>query len=105
MKRLDVGAAVLPHGVVSPASIVFDAGSVVGAGTPTDVGETPGVDTVDRPELTAVPGFVDLQVNGVDGVHLPTADGDGWELVGNRLLAAGVTAFCPAVVSTAEPYP
>ena len=40
----------------------------------------------------AVPGFVDLQVNGFGGVDLLDADGDGYRRVGEALLETGVTA-------------
>jgi N-acetylglucosamine-6-phosphate deacetylase len=49
----------------------------------------------------AVPGFVDLQVNGYAGVDFSAAGEDGHEVAGAALLADGVTAFQPTIV-TAE---
>lgn len=51
---------------------------------------------------SAVPGFVDLQVNGFDGVDLRVADGRGWRAAGEALRAAGTTAFQPTFVTGPE---
>ncbi len=48
---------------------------------------------------TVVPGYVDLQVNGVGDVDFATADGDDWTHAGRRLAAAGVVAYLPTVCS------
>ncbi|HTT94340.1 MAG TPA: amidohydrolase family protein [Solirubrobacterales bacterium] len=50
----------------------------------------------------AAPGFVDLQVNGYAGVDFSAPGEDGYAVAGAALLAAGVTAFQPTIVS-AEP--
>ncbi|MBI3686921.1 MAG: N-acetylglucosamine-6-phosphate deacetylase [Actinobacteria bacterium] len=52
-------------------------------------------------ELLAVPGLVDLQVNGFAGVDLLTADVDGYREVGAALLGTGVTAYLPTFISCA----
>jgi N-acetylglucosamine-6-phosphate deacetylase len=53
---------------------------------------------------TAVAGFVDLQVNGFGGVDFLTdADDDAWRLAAGRLVAAGVTAFQPTLITAPEP--
>lgn len=48
----------------------------------------------------AVPGFVDLQVNGYAGVDLRRAEPDGLRVVADALARTGVTAFAPTVYST-----
>lgn len=48
---------------------------------------------------TIVPGFVDVQVNGVDDVDVASARGDDWHRLGNLLLDQGVTAWCPTIVT------
>lgn len=48
---------------------------------------------------TLVPGFVDLQVNGIDTVDVATAEGSDWETLDRRLVEQGVTAWCPTLVS------
>lgn len=51
----------------------------------------------------AVPGFVDLQVNGFGGVDFATTDADGYRRAGEALLATGVTAFQPTFITAPEP--
>jgi N-acetylglucosamine-6-phosphate deacetylase len=50
----------------------------------------------------AVPGFVDLQVNGFGGIDLSAADADGYRQAGEALLATGVTAFQPTFITAPE---
>ena len=50
----------------------------------------------------AVPGFVDLQVNGFGGVDLIGADADGYRRAGEALLETGVTAYLPTFISAPE---
>ena len=51
------------------------------------------------PEWTLVPGFVDLQVNGIADLDVARADGDDWAGLDALLVAQGVTAWCPTLVS------
>ncbi|MFO7572164.1 MAG: amidohydrolase family protein [Gaiellaceae bacterium] len=51
---------------------------------------------------TAVPGLVDLQVNGLEGVDLVDADNGGYRRVGELLLAGGVTAYLPTFITAPE---
>jgi N-acetylglucosamine-6-phosphate deacetylase len=50
----------------------------------------------------AVPGFIDLQVNGFAGIDLATADLEGYRTGGEALLATGVTAFQPTFITAPE---
>jgi N-acetylglucosamine-6-phosphate deacetylase len=47
----------------------------------------------------AVPGFVDLQVNGFGGVDFASADAEGYRRGGEALLETGVTAFQPTFIT------
>jgi N-acetylglucosamine-6-phosphate deacetylase len=47
----------------------------------------------------AAPGFVDLQVNGYAGVDFSAPGEDGYAVAGAALLAGGVTAFQPTIVT------
>ena len=47
----------------------------------------------------AVPGFVDVQINGFDGVDFTTAEPEDYEHVARELAATGVTAFQPTLIS------
>jgi N-acetylglucosamine-6-phosphate deacetylase len=50
----------------------------------------------------AVPGFVDLQVNGFGGVDFSSADAAGYRRAGEALLETGVTAFQPTFITAPE---
>jgi N-acetylglucosamine-6-phosphate deacetylase len=53
-------------------------------------------------EGVAVPGFVDIHINGVAGVDFLTADPDGYRRAGEALARAGVVAYQPTFVSSDE---
>ncbi len=48
---------------------------------------------------TLVPGLIDLQVNGHDDVDVAKARDDDWDRLDQLLLAQGVTAWCPTLVT------
>lgn len=50
----------------------------------------------------AIPGLVDLQVNGFGGVDFATADAGGFVRAGKALLGWGVTAFQPTLITATE---
>jgi N-acetylglucosamine-6-phosphate deacetylase len=50
----------------------------------------------------AVPGFVDLQVNGFGGVDFLDADAAGYRRAGAALLETGVTAYLPTLITSPE---
>lgn len=78
-----------PVGWVGPAAVQMADGvvtAVVPCTGPTDV------------EVLA-PGFVDLQVNGIDDVDVATADGTDWDRLDALLLAQGTTTWCPTLVT------
>ncbi len=83
--RLGVAAA-LVEGRVVPGDVEIsgDDGTVVATALP----------AVDGGGL-AVPGFVDLQINGFAGVDLRHADAAGYATVAQALARRGVTAFQP----------
>ena len=55
------------------------------------------------PDRVLAPGFVDLQVNGVDDVDVTDAAGPDWERLDALLLAQGVTTWCPTLVTAPLP--
>lgn len=58
------------------------------------------------PALIAAPGFVDLQVNGIGATDCWTADGDEWRSLDAHLVATGVTAWLPTLISASlDLYP
>src|SRR3954453_9370524 len=48
----------------------------------------------------AVPGFVDVHINGFAGVDFLTADVEGYRRASAALAATGVTAYLPTFVSS-----
>jgi N-acetylglucosamine-6-phosphate deacetylase len=86
--RLGVKHA-LVGGAILPGDVAIDDGRIVA------VGVAPGGRTG-----LAVPGFVDLQVNGFAGVDFLSADADGYRRAGEALAATGVTAYQPTFISS-----
>ncbi len=80
---------VTPDGVLSPGVVELD-GDRIGAVT-----ATTGV----APDRILVPGLIDLQVNGIDDIDVAGARGDDWDRLAELLLAQGVTAWCPTLVT------
>ena len=89
--RLGVEAA-LVHGELVPGDVEVDEGVVMNVG----LGGGGGRGRV------AVPGFVDLQVNGFGGVDFLAAGGGDYVQAGEALLQTGVTAYQPTFITAAE---
>ena len=88
-ERISGATVMAPGGPVSPAEVVIDGGRI------TELRSTSGP----VPDVIVAPGFVDLQVNGVEDVDCgsgPTAD---IVRAGEVLAASGVTAWLPTIVS------
>jgi N-acetylglucosamine-6-phosphate deacetylase len=54
---------------------------------------------VDLGDSILAPGYVDLQVNGVNDIDFASAGADDWRRASDVLLEHGVTAYCPTFVS------
>ena len=77
------------EGLVSPAEIRLAGGRI------TEIRPASG----DVPAVVVAPGFVDLQVNGVEEIDCATATGEDWGRAGAHLVRSGVTAWLPTLVS------
>jgi N-acetylglucosamine-6-phosphate deacetylase len=87
--RLGVAAALVGGELVDgDVEVVDGLVAAVGVGAP-------------RGSKIAAPGFVDLQVNGYAGVDFSVSGEDGYAVAGAALLADGVTAFQPTIVTAA----
>jgi len=84
--RVDVGRALTPDGVVEPATILIEGERIAAV-------ESGGPGS----SLVAVPGFVDLQINGAAGVDFRDPRDADWPGLGAYLLSTGVTACCPTI--------
>jgi N-acetylglucosamine-6-phosphate deacetylase len=88
--RLGVEAAIV-EGVLVPGDLAFSDGCLAEVALSRRNGR--GI---------AVPGFVDLHVNGFGGVDFAAADTEGYRQAGEALLATGVTAFQPTFITAPE---
>lgn len=86
---LTAGRVITPEGAVSPGTVVIEDGRIAAV--------EPGPS--DAPDVTLAPGFIDLQVNGIGAVNVSDAAGADWDELDQRLLAQGVTAWCPTLVT------
>ena len=86
---LRAATAMVPGGPVAPAEVRIVGGRIAEV--------TPTTGPVD--DVVVAPGFVDLQVNGVDDVDCATADAACLLRAGELLTSGGVTAWLPTIVS------
>lgn len=85
--RIAASRVLTSDGFVGPAAVVVD-GDRITAIEP----------AASAPDLVLAPGFVDLQVNGVDDIDVAAADAD-WERFDALLHPTGVTTWCPTLVT------
>ena len=85
--RIGVKAA-LVSGRVVEGDVAIDNGLI----------ESVGLSPAGRYGL-AVPGFIDVQINGFDGVDFTTAEADDYQRMAERLAATGITAFQPTLIT------
>ena len=93
-------AAMLPNGRggLYRGRITVASGRIVDVAPLPDSGPD-GQTDVDFTPHVALPGFIDLQLNGAFG-HDITSDPSTMWLIGERLLSHGVTAFLPTVITS-----
>lgn len=85
---------IAPEGDFTPGHVVIENGRIktVAAGIPSRADRT-------FREGTIVPGFIDLQVNGGEGVDLLSCDSDALARLTLHLASTGTTGFLPTLVS------
>jgi N-acetylglucosamine-6-phosphate deacetylase len=88
--RLGVEAAFV-DGVFLAGDVEIADGRIAAVGVPSPHGRG-----------LAVPGFVDLQVNGFGGVDFLDADAPAYRRAGDALLETGVTAYLPTLITSPE---
>lgn len=89
MATIAASTVVTPAGLIEPGIVDIADGRIV---------------SVDRtsapaPDRVLVPGFVDIQVNGIDDVDVREAERDAWDRLDELLLAQGTTTWCPTLVT------
>ena len=50
-------------------------------------------------DVSLVPGFIDVQVNGIDDIDVARATEDDWPRLAALLLDQGVTSWCPTLIT------
>ena len=88
--RLGVEAA-LVRGELVPGDVEVEDGRVVAVG----LGHG-------RSGRIAIPGLVDIQINGYGGIDFLSAATEDYQRAGEALLLAGVTAYQPTFITSAE---
>ena len=93
-------AAMLPNGRggLYCGRITVASGRIVDVG-PLPDGGPDGQTDVDFTPHVALPGFIDLQLNGAFGHDITTDPSKMWP-IGERLLSHGVTSFLPTVITS-----
>jgi N-acetylglucosamine-6-phosphate deacetylase len=88
---IEAGAVVTPAGLLAPGRLRVRDGFIEAV---EPVRSAPG-----RSDLVLLPGFVDLQVNGVGTTAVAGSDARGLARIGEQLAALGTTTWCPTLVS------
>lgn len=89
MTTIDAARVLTPSGWLGPSRVHVSGGVIT---------ELEPVDAVATDRILS-PGFVDLQVNGIDDVDVASADDADWDRLDALLLAQGVTTWCPTLVT------
>ena len=99
MNRLVLtGMALLPNLGLTPSTIAIVDGTI----DQVTAGLAPAADLTAPAGGCITPGFIDLQVNGAFGIDLST-DPAGVDRLSHGLLASGVTAFLPTLITAPLP--
>ncbi len=84
-------SAALCDGELVAGDVLVEDGRVVAVGAATPPGGGSGI---------AVPGFLDLHINGLVGVDFLSADADGYARVSAALARTGVTGYLPTFITS-----
>lgn len=100
-----MSSSILVRGLVghgdleSPSAVLLADGRIAALGTDAERLGTDAERVIDGSGLAAVPGFIELQLNGIDGLDF-TSDPTSIARVGAALARYGVTAFLPTIVTS-----
>jgi len=89
--RIGAATIITPAGIQGPGTVVVDEGTIVAV--------EPAAPSTPIEARLLVPGFIDLQVNGIGPVDVAHAADSDWDELDTRLLAQGVTTWCPTLVT------
>ena len=95
MTSIAAGRVLTAAGLTGPARVEID-GDRIAAVVPLDGPDAVEAEATGR---TLAPGFIDLQVNGIDDTDVATAAGDEWDRLDQLVAAQGVTTWCPTLIT------
>lgn len=95
MTALVAGRVLTATGLTGPARVELD-GERIAAVVALDGADAVEAEATGR---TLAPGFIDLQVNGIDDTDVATADGEAWTRLDELVAAQGVTTWCPTLIT------
>ena len=95
MNQLSASRAFVNGVLVGPTRVTWDEDGII-----TDVSEIRAQDAAT--DALLVPGFIDLQVNGIADVNVASADHLQWQRLNRLLLKSGVTSWCPTLISASK---
>lgn len=88
-----------PDQCIAPGAILIENNRITAVGPESEVPYPQEAETINATGLTAVPGFIDLQINGAFGLDFTTDPAMLWA-VATQLPHYGVTAFLPTLASS-----
>jgi N-acetylglucosamine-6-phosphate deacetylase len=83
----------------SPSALLLDGGRIAAVGTDAERQGADAERVIDASGLAAVPGYIELQINGIDGLDF-TSDPPSLARVGAAPARHGVTAYLPTIVTS-----
>ena len=95
MNQLSASRAFVNGVLVGPTRVTWDED-----GNITEVSEIRAQNAAT--DALLVPGFIDLQVNGIAEVNVASADDLQWQRLNQLLLQSGVTSWCPTLISASR---
>ena len=95
MNQLSASRAFVNGVLVGPTRVTWDEDGII-----TDVSEIRTQDAAT--DALLVPGFIDLQVNGIADINVASADHLQWQRLNRLLLKSGVTSWCPTLISASK---
>lgn len=96
MNQLSAAAALLDGEIVGPTRVTWNDDGII-----TNVQSISLIEAEAEAETNhiVVPGFIDIQVNGIGNINIADAKDDDWNRLDRVLLTTGVTSWCPTLVS------
>src|SRR5688572_11207785 len=99
MRCIQHATIITPDQRIEDGAILIERGRIVAAGPGTAVPLPDDVSPLSAEGLIAVPGFIDMQLNGGFGLDFTTTPDSIWQ-VSASLPRYGVTSFLPTIVTS-----